>query len=234
MKSASLSSKASSQRGIAVRDLGVMNYGEALALQRELRDARLASDVPDTLLLVEHPPVYTLGRRSEPSELLVDHEALKASGAQVYEIERGGKITFHGPGQLVGYPILDLRALALSVPRYVHLLEQTLINYLETLSLTAERRRGFPGVWVKGRKIGAVGVHVKQWVTMHGFALNLSTDLKAFEAIVACGISDAVVTSVTSELGDAPSMAHAKRDIARLFSGLIADEGTSKRPLVER
>jgi lipoate-protein ligase B len=188
-----------SVRTLRAIDLGLRPYAEALAL------------------LVEHPPVVTLGRRSQPRELLLDRDALARQGIELHAIERGGKTTYHGPGQLVGYPILGLRDLGLAVPRYVALLEHVLIEYLASLGLQASRRPGYPGVWVSGRKIGAIGVHVKRWVTMHGFALNLAPDLRHFQTIVPCGIDDAAVTSVAAELGRAPAMADAKREIAQRF-----------------
>lgn len=211
-------------RLLRITDLGLMAYGEALTLQHALREERLAGRIPDTLLLVEHPPTVTLGRRSQPEELLLDRGALAAMGYGVFEVERGGKATYHGPGQIVGYPIVSVREAGLSVPRYVGLLEQTVIDYLAGLGLKAERRPGYPGVWVRGRKIAAVGVHLKRWVSMHGFALNLAPDLSRFQAIVPCGIAGAEVTSVLAELGEAPPMAEAKGAIAQTFERLFGYE----------
>ena len=206
---------------LIVRDLGLIDYGEALALQRDLRERRLAGRASDTLLLLEHPPTLTLGRRSAAEELRAPPEALQAQGFQVHEIERGGRTTYHGPGQLVGYPIVSLRELGLGVPQFVGLLEQCVIDFLGEVGLRAERRQGFPGVWVGGRKIGAIGVHLKRWVSIHGFALNLCPDLAHFEAIVPCGIPDAEVTSVEAELGRCPPMAEAKRSMGEHFRRLF-------------
>ena len=204
-------------KALLVRDLGLIDYGEALALQRDLRERRLAGHPPeagDTLLLLEHPPTFTFGRRSAREELVTPAELLRAQGFQLHEIERGGKITYHGPGQLVGYPIVSIRALDLGVPDFVRVLEQCVIDFLGELGLQAGRRRGLPGVWVGGRKIAAVGVHLKRWVSIHGFALNLCPDLSHFEAIVSCGLPGVQVTSVEAELGRCPPMAQAKRSMA--------------------
>ena len=165
------------RQALRVSDLGLIAYEEALDLQRSLREARIDGRAPDILLVLEHPPTITLGRRSRPEELLASREVLESQGVHVAEAERGGKITYHGPGQLVVYPILGLRELGLSVPRYVSILEQAMIDWLGTLGLEAARRKGLPGVWVNGRKIGAVGVHLKRWVGIHGFALNVDPDL---------------------------------------------------------
>ena len=209
------------RQALRVSDLGLIAYEEALDLQRSLREARIDGRAPDILLVLEHPPTITLGRRSRPEELLASREVLESQGVHVAEVERGGKITYHGPGQLVVYPILGLRELGLSVPRYVSILEQAMIDWLGTLGLEAARRKGLPGVWVNGRKIGAVGVHLKRWVGIHGFALNVDPDLGAFQAIVPCGIDDADVTSVAAELGAAPSLADAKLAVAEsLRAGL--------------
>ncbi|MEE9285784.1 MAG: lipoyl(octanoyl) transferase LipB, partial [Dehalococcoidia bacterium] len=187
----------------------------------QIREARLSGRAPDTLLLLEHPPTITFGRRSGAGEMLMPREELVRQGFEFHEIERGGKATYHGPGQLVGYPIVSLRELGLDVPRFVRLLEQTLMDYLAGVGLSAQRRPGFPGVWVGGRKIGAVGVHLKRWVSIHGFALNLCPDLKHFEAIVPCGIEDAEVTSVEAQQGRSRrwgGMAVAKEGVAKSFS----------------
>ena len=199
---------------LTVSDLGLAGYEEALALQRSLREARIEGRVSDSVLLLEHPPTITFGRRSRPEELLASRKVLESQGVHLAEVERGGKITYHGPGQLVGYPIVSLRDLGISVPRYVFVLEQAMIDYLEAVGLEASRRKGFPGVWVKGRKIGAVGVHLKRWVSIHGFALNVAPDLGPFQAIVPCGIDDAEVTSVAAELGQVLSIGDAKLAVA--------------------
>lgn len=184
----------SSPDPIEVRQLGSIDYRAAWQLQRELADARVAGG-PDTLLLLEHPAVYTAGRRTEPHERPFD-------GTPVVDTDRGGKITWHGPGQLVGYPIIGL-AEPLDVVNYVRRLEEALIKVCRDLGLAAGRVDGRSGVWVPGRparKVAAIGVRVARATTLHGFALNCDCDLVSFNTIVPCGISDAGVTSLTSEL----------------------------------
>ncbi|HET9890230.1 MAG TPA: lipoyl(octanoyl) transferase LipB [Mycobacterium sp.] len=187
----------SSQALIDVRPLGIVDYRVAWERQRELADARVAGG-SDTLLLLEHPAVYTAGRRTEPHERPVD-------GTPVIDTDRGGKITWHGPGQLVGYPIIGL-AEPLDVVNYVRRLEEALIKVCADLGLDAGRVPGRSGVWVPGtdgrpdRKVAAIGVRVSRATTLHGFALNCDCDLNAFSAIVPCGISDAGVTSLSAEL----------------------------------
>ena len=182
--------------------LGRRPYGEVLALQRELCRRRVAGEERgDLLLLVEHDPVYTLGRGTRPTSLPLPPDELERRGAHVFEVERGGDVTFHGPGQLVGYPILDLRRHRQDLHWYLREVEGALIDGLAMLGLAAERNPGLTGVWTAGRKIASIGIHVKQWVTMHGFALNVTTDLAWFGHIVPCGIDRVRMTSVAAELG---------------------------------
>jgi lipoate-protein ligase B len=186
---------------LRIEDLGLRPYGEVLALQRELRRQRIAGELAeDVLLLVEHPPVVTLGRGTRSSSLPISPADLERRGVEVFEIERGGDVTFHGPGQLVGYPILDLRRHRPDLHWYLRSLENVLIDALGRLAIEADRNPGFTGVWTAGRKIASIGIHVKQWVTLHGFALNVSTDLDPFDLIVPCGIRQVVMTSVAAEL----------------------------------
>jgi len=194
-----------------VRDLGVVPYGEALDLQRRLAEERIAGRIPDTLLLLEHPPVITLGRGWKQSSLPVDPEGLRRRGIDVFEIERGGDVTYHGPGQLVGYPILDLQAHTPDLHWYLRQLEAALIAALAGFGIAAERNAGYTGVWTQGRKIASIGIHVKQWVTWHGFALNVTTDLSPFSLIVPCGIPDVVMTSIEREAGARDGLAAAAR-----------------------
>jgi lipoyl(octanoyl) transferase len=189
-------------RSLAVADLGRVPYADALSLQRRLADDRLAGRLTtDTLLLVEHPPVVTLGRGTRDSSLPLDPEALRRRGIEVFEVERGGDVTYHGPGQLVGYPIFDLRQHREDLHWYLRQLEEALIVALGDFRIVAERNPGYTGVWTKGRKIASIGVHAKQWVTWHGFALNVTTELSAFDLIIPCGIPGVVMTSVARELG---------------------------------
>jgi len=188
---------------LGVVALGRMPYGPALELQRDLARRRIAREIPrDLLLLVEHPPVITLGRGSQAAHLPTPREFLNAKGIEVFEIERGGDVTFHGPGQLVGYPIMDLTEHRPDLHWFLRQLEQALILALEPLGITGERRAGYTGVWTGGRKLASIGVHVRQWVTWHGFALNVTTDLSYFDLIVPCGIPDVTMTSVQRELGE--------------------------------
>jgi lipoate-protein ligase B len=189
---------------LLVVDLGRRRYGEVLLLQRALVDRRLADrSQPDLLLLVEHEPVVTLGRGTRAGSLPVPPPALERRGLDVFEVERGGDVTWHGPGQLVGYPILDLEQLRADVHWYLRRLEASLVNALEGLGIEAGVREGLTGVWTNGRKIASIGIHVRRWVTYHGFALNVTTDPTAFDAIVPCGIHGVEMTSVARELGGA-------------------------------
>jgi lipoyl(octanoyl) transferase len=188
----------SADSAVDVRRFGVVDYLEAWQLQREVADARVAGG-PDTLLLLEHPAVYTAGKRTEPAERPRD-------GRPVVDVDRGGKITWHGPGQLVGYPIIGL-AQPLDVVNFVRRLEDSLIAVCASVGLTTGRVEGRSGVWVPGaagrgdRKIAAIGIRVAKATTLHGFALNCDCELDAFSSIVPCGIADAGVTSLTAELG---------------------------------
>jgi len=193
---------------LAIYRLGRRDYAQVLHLQRALCRARLAGHLrQDLLLLVEHQPVVTLGRGTKPGSLPISPSDLAARGIAVHEVERGGDVTYHGPGQLVGYPILDLQAHRPDLHWYLRTLEAALIDALEILGVAGDRVEGLTGVWVQGRKIASIGVHVKQWVTFHGFALNVTTRLDAFDLIVPCGIKDVVMTSLAQELawGDNPA-----------------------------
>jgi lipoyl(octanoyl) transferase len=175
---------------------GVVPYAEALEWQRSLAQARIdGRRADDLLLLLEHPAVVTLGRNSDAGHLL------SRDGIDVFEIERGGDVTFHGPGQLVGYPIIDLTGHKRDLHWYLRTLEQALIDALTGLGIAADRNPGYTGVWTNGRKIASIGIHVKQWVTWHGFALNVTTDLSQFGRIVPCGIPGVEMTSIEREKG---------------------------------
>ena len=183
-------------KGLEVIAAGTIPYAEALDWQRQLAEDRIAGRLAhDVLLLLEHPPVVTLGRNSHAAHLL------RPQGIEVFEVERGGDVTFHGPGQLVGYPILDLHGYKQDLHWYLRTLEQALIEALGILGIPAERNPGLTGVWTCGRKIASIGIHVKQWVTWHGFALNVTTDLADFDRIVPCGIQGVEMTSVQKERG---------------------------------
>ena len=221
-------------RRLIVQDLGCKPYGEALELQRHLAQQRIAGELAeDLLLLVEHEPVVTLGRSSRPQSLPLSTEELERRGVARYEVERGGDVTFHGPGQLVGYPILDLREHREDLHWYLRTLELALIHGLDALGIPAGRNPGLTGVWTRGRKIASMGIHVKQWVTYHGFALNVNTDLSYFDLIVPCGIQNVVMTSVAMELGrtdPAAIWAEARRAVvegmAHAFGALPVEAAT--------
>jgi lipoyl(octanoyl) transferase len=217
---------------LAVIDLGLMPYGEALELQRTVAYARIAGTVTDdVLLLVEHPPVVTLGRGTKAGNLVGSADLLKARGVELFEVERGGDVTYHGPGQLVGYPIIDLKGHRRDLHWYLRQVEEAIIRALAAIGLQGARNPGFTGVWTGGRgsglteagsgltevnvgrlagprppqmrKIASIGVHARDWVTWHGFALNVTTDLTNFDLIVPCGINDVSMTTVQRELGNA-------------------------------
>jgi lipoyl(octanoyl) transferase len=191
------------RRTIAVRRLGRMPYEGALALQRELVEERRAERIGDTLLLVEHPHVLTLGVRGDggQSHILASPDVLASRGIEVCETGRGGDVTYHGPGQIVGYPILDLKPDRCDVHRYLRDLEEVLIRTAADFDVEAGRVAGLTGVWVGREKLAAVGVRISRWVTSHGFALNVSTDLEYFDLIVPCGLEGRGVTSLARLLG---------------------------------
>ena len=183
--------------------LGRMAYGEALALQRDVAARRIAGTLDhDVLLLVEHPPVITLGRGFQPQHLPTTPDALRARGIELHDIDRGGDVTFHGPGQLVGYPIFDLGEHRQDLHWFLRQMEEALIVALATFGIPGERAAGYTGVWTRGRKIASIGIHVRQWVTWHGFALNVTTDLSYFGLIVPCGIPNVTMTSIQRELAE--------------------------------
>ena len=185
---------------------GVLGYEESLRLQRERVAARKAGDITDSLILLEHPPVYTLGRNANRENLLLSPESLRRLGAEVFETDRGGDVTFHGPGQMVGYPILDLTRHRRDLAWYVHSLEEIFIRVACEFGIQAGRTTGARGVWIGNDKLVAVGVHVSRWVTSHGFAFNVNTDLRFFDWIVPCGLHGKGVTSLQKVLGCPVSM----------------------------
>jgi lipoyl(octanoyl) transferase len=205
-----------------VLGVGRMAYGDALELQRALARARIDKTLErDVLMLVEHPPVVTLGRSTQREHLLTPEAQLRARGIELFDIERGGDVTFHGPGQLVGYPIYDLAEHKKDLHHFLRQLEAALIRALDHLGITGERRDTLTGVWVEDRKIASIGIHVKKWVTWHGFALNVLTDLSYFDLIVPCGIAGVQMTNVQRELG-----AQAPRDLWGLTCDYVTMEMT--------
>ena len=187
---------------LEVRDLGLIPYAEALALQSDLVGRRRTGDIPDQLLLLQHPHVITLGTAASRSHVLADESRRRELGIDLVDVGRGGDVTYHGPGQLVGYPILDLKPDRKDVHQYLRDLEAVLVHTLDEVGIRGEPLPNLTGVWVDGRKIAAIGVRISSgWITSHGFALNVSNDLSFFETIVPCGIQDVSVTSVSQELG---------------------------------
>jgi lipoate-protein ligase B len=187
---------------LLVANLGRQPYGAALELQRMLRERRIAGEIPDDLLLLlEHDPVVTLGRGTRPESLPLSPAEIERRGVSVFEAERGGDVTYHGPGQLVGYPILDLKHHRQDLHWYLRQIEAALIDALAVFAIPAERNPGLTGVWTGGRKIASIGIHVRQWVTFHGFALNVGNDLSGFDLIVPCGIQGVRMTSIAQATG---------------------------------
>jgi lipoyl(octanoyl) transferase len=201
---------------------GLTDYNEALELQRGLARARLGGMLADDLLLLlEHPRVITLGRGALESNVTAPPELLEASGVRVVPVERGGDVTYHGPGQLVGYPIIDLTRHKQDLHWYLRQLEEVLIRTLNAFGVVGKRLSGYTGVWVDDRKIASIGVHVTRWVTSHGFALNVCTDLRDFELIVPCGIDAVQMTSIANETGKTCKLAAAGNEVARNFGNVF-------------
>ncbi len=202
----------------AVEQLGLVDYADGLRLQRERVAARKAGAVPDTLLLLEHPHVYTLGRNAKHEHLLISPEKVSVLGATVYDTDRGGDITYHGPGQLVGYPIFDLTQHRRDILWFMRSMEQVFIDVSADYGIRAGRTPGAAGVWVGNEKLVAMGIHISRWVTSHGFAFNVNTDLSYFNWIVPCGLADKGVTSLARLLGRTISMEEAVEKVLRHFA----------------
>ena len=216
---------------ITLVDLGRRPYGEVLELQRLLCRQRVAGEIAeDLLLLVEHPPVVTLGRGTRGSSLPLPASALVARGLEVFDVERGGDVTLHAPGQLVGYPILDLSGWRRDLHWFLRQLEEVLIRGLDGVGIAAERDPGRTGVWTDGRKIASIGIHVKQWVTFHGFALNVTTDLSLFDLIVPCGLSGVTMTSVARERPALPNPWSMARDAVIASFGAVFEREIRAQP----
>jgi lipoyl(octanoyl) transferase len=210
-------------RPLEVRRLGLVSYADALAVQRALVEERRAGRVVDLLLLLQHPPVITLGVKGDGgrSNVVASAERLADLGIEVHEAGRGGDVTYHGPGQIVGYPILDLRPDRCDVHRYVRDIEEVMIRVCAGYGLEAGRIPGLTGTWVGGEKIGAIGIRISRWITSHGFAFNVSTDLDHFRLIVPCGIDDRGVTSLTSATGRPVPLPEAEDAVIRRFADVF-------------
>ncbi|MBV8085267.1 MAG: lipoyl(octanoyl) transferase LipB [Chloroflexi bacterium] len=217
-----------------VRRLGLVDYAEAWDLQARLARQRAREDIPDQLLLLEHPHVFTLGRRGRTENILSSDDEIVAAGAQLIQTDRGGDVTYHGPGQLVGYPILFLGEDQRDVPRYVRRLEEAVIRTLADFGISARREPEFPGVWFGEEKICAVGVKIAEWVTLHGFALNVTTDMTYFRHIVPCGIVGKGVTSMGRLLHEPPRMAAVMDAFERRFADVFERELVSSAAVTPR
>jgi lipoyl(octanoyl) transferase len=200
--------------------LGTVDYTEAHRLQKELQAKRISGEIGDTVLLLEHPPVLTMGRSAKEQHVLAAPEVLAARRISVHEVGRGGDVTYHGPGQLVAYPIIDLKPDRRDVRKYMWSLEETMIRTCADFGLSATRVEGLNGAWVGDRKVGAVGVRISRWVTMHGLALNANSDLTHFDLIVPCGIQDKKVTSLSAEIGRTVFATDVIDPLARHFAEL--------------
>jgi lipoyl(octanoyl) transferase len=205
-----------------VRRLGLVPYADGLELQRQLVEDRKADRIPDTLLLLQHPHVLTIGvKKDGRSHILASAERLASLGVDVFETGRGGDVTYHGPGQLVGYPIIDLNPDRRDVHKYVRDLEEVMIRVCADYGIEAGRVKGMSGAWIQDAKIGAIGVRISRWITSHGFAFNVTTDVKFFNLIVPCGIADRGVTSLASQLGRAPEMAEIEDHFVEHFAAVF-------------
>jgi len=210
-------------RPLEVRRLGVVSYADALAMQRALVEERRAGGVPDLLLLLQHPPVITLGVKGDGgrSNVLATPERLAQLGIEIHETGRGGDVTYHGPGQIVGYPILDLRPDRCDVHRYVRDVEDVMIRVCADYGLAAGRISGLTGTWIGEEKIGAIGIRISRWITSHGFAFNVSTDLDHFRLIVPCGIKGRGVTSLERATGWTVPIGEAEDAVIRHFAAVF-------------
>jgi len=205
---------------ILFKDLGISSYEKTWDLQKNLQSKRISNEINDTVLLVEHEPVYTFGKNANEDHLLQNYP----DDVKVYHIERGGDITFHGPGQLVGYPIIDLHNYKKSVSWYMRTLESLIMDTLQEYEISSSRKEGLAGVWVNDKKIAALGVRMSRWVTMHGFALNVNTDLHYYNGIIPCGIFEYGITSMENELGKELPMDEVKNVLMKHFRSTFQEE----------
>lgn len=205
-------------RCLCIRDCGLAEYRGVLSLQEQLQEQRRAGAIGDTVLIVEHPPVITLGARKTANQLLVDANELARRGIDVVEIRRGGGATAHNPGQLVFYPIVHLQQLRLGVNEYIRTLEAIGIELLAALGVDSARRKGFPGLWIGERKIASIGVRVSRFVTCHGMAINIQNDLSIFDFMIPCGLDGVIMTSAMKETGEAHDLKQIKKQLTALLT----------------
>lgn len=208
------------KQGILLKT-GFLDYQKAWDLQKRLHQARLTGETEDTLVLTEHPHTYTIGKSGRDENLVMEESTLIKQGIKIYRIDRGGDITYHGPGQIVGYPIFDLHNYSLDVHRFLRDLEEVIIQTLAEFDIGAVRIKGLTGVWVDGAKVAAIGIKVSRWITMHGFALNVNTDLSYFGNIIPCGLPDKPVTSMEKLLGRKLNYSKVQDQISNKFSNVF-------------
>ena len=217
-----MKSKSLHPNQLIIRDCGLAGYEEILSLQQQLLADRQMDKIPNTILLVEHPPIITLGARKNENKLLADEDTLKSRGIEIVAIGRGGGTTAHNPGQLVIYPIIKLKTLKLDVPEFVRRVEQLGLELLDTLGVIAHRQKGLPGLWVEKQKIASVGIQIKKWVTMHGIAINICNDLTIFDYIVPCGLENVKMTSAAEQTGKKYNITAVKKTAAQLCRQLFS------------
>lgn len=215
---------------ILVSHLGRTRYADVWDLQHKLLELRQRGHIEDVLLFTEHDHVYTIGKGGDDNHLLASDDELTQDGTEVFHIDRGGDITYHGPGQVVGYPILDLNQHSTDIHAYLRHLEEVLIATLRTFGIQGGREEGMTGVWIGGEKIAAIGVKVSRWVTMHGFALNVNTDLQKFARIIPCGIFHKGVTSMKQILGREIAVEEVERKITESFSSIFGSSAVDITP----
>lgn len=210
------------ERILTYSNLGFIDYKEAWDLQKEIFNQKIEEGIEDVLLLLEHPNTYTLGKTADKLNLRGSEEYLSSNKISVYEIDRGGDITYHGPGQIVGYPIIDLNKWFKDTHKYLRALEEVIIKTCNEYDLNCERNSKYTGVWLNDKKIAAIGIKVSRWVTMHGFAFNVNTDLNLFSGIIPCGIQDKAVTSLKNELNKEIDIDEVKEKLLKNFSDVFA------------
>jgi lipoyl(octanoyl) transferase len=209
-------------------NLGEIDYQEAWDLQRQTFDLRVKNQIPDVIYLLEHPNTYTLGKTADHSNLISSQEYLSTNKISVYDIDRGGDITYHGPGQIVGYPIINLNEWKKDTHKYLRALEETIIQTCAEYKITVGREPKYTGVWVEERKIAAIGIKVSRWITMHGFAFNVNTDLSFFSGIIPCGISDKDVTSIKREIKSEADINEVKTKLVKNFAKIFEYENVTQ------
>lgn len=209
------------ERILTYSDLGLIDYKEAWDLQKEIFNQKISDSFDDVLLLLEHPNTYTLGKTADKLNLRGSEEYLNSNKISVYEIDRGGDITYHGPGQIVGYPIIDLNNWYKDTHKYLRALEEVIIKTCNEYDLNCERNPKYTGVWLNDKKIAAIGIKVSRWITMHGFAFNVNTDLNLFSGIIPCGIQDKAVTSLNNELNREIEIKEVKEKLTRNFNDVF-------------